>query len=162
MLTYFHTILPLNFTPPYTHAHTHKEIVFQYLLQCCCHLKIAHPHQTSKGKLSCSQDYPRQPIFQDRTVQAERIQVWDNATTQPSPICPCSVHVIKQLTSNHFLLNSDMKHYQKESTTFPIFQFRNANATLKIYVLTAHKRMKTRSSPFSRCKRNKEGKAYMM
>jgi hypothetical protein len=35
-------------------------------------------------------------------------------------------------------------------------------ATLKIYVLAAQRRMKTRSMPFSCCNRNMEGKAYKM
>ncbi|XP_065617069.1 piezo-type mechanosensitive ion channel homolog [Quercus suber] len=37
--------------------------------------RVAHAHQTSRGKQSCSQDYPEQLEFQDKTVQAERIQV---------------------------------------------------------------------------------------
>jgi len=36
------------------------------------------------------------------------------------------------------------------------------STTLKIYVLAAQNRMKTRSMPFIWCNRNMEGKAYKM
>ncbi|MCH95027.1 hypothetical protein A2U01_0016000, partial [Trifolium medium] len=55
------------------------------------HLKFAHPHQTSRGKQNCSQDYPMPPKFQDKIVQAKKNQVSGSATDPPSPRFSCPV-----------------------------------------------------------------------
>lgn len=131
-----------------------------YLQQHSCCLKIVHPHQTDREKQSCSQDYPELPEFLDKTVQVRKIQEWDNATAQPAPISPYPEDIQSRIVKCLILLEYNLADcIPKWRTTFPTFQFRNANATLKIYVLTAHNKMNTRSSPFNRCNRNKDGKA---
>lgn len=64
---------------------------------------IVHPHQMSKGKQNCLQDYPKQPKSQDKIVQAKKVQVWDNAKIQPSPKFPypaCVQNVDKNIRKN--------------------------------------------------------------
>ena len=73
----------------------HDNSITCYPLQRNSHLKIAPPHQTSRGKQSCSQDYPGQPKCQDRTVQAEKTQVLGSATDPPSPRFSCPVNIGK-------------------------------------------------------------------
>lgn len=65
------------------------KIVVEYLLPRYSHLKFVHPHQTSRGKQNCSQDYPMPPKFPDKIEQAKKTQVLDSATDPPSPRFSC-------------------------------------------------------------------------
>lgn len=62
-------------------------------------LKFARPRQTSRGKQNCSQDFPMQPKFQDKIVQAKKNQVLDSATDPPSPKFSCPVDKNKTFTT---------------------------------------------------------------
>lgn len=91
-------------------SNLHKNIVNHYHSQRNCHLKNSHPRQTSRGIQSCSQDYPRQPKFLDKTVQAKKAQVLDNATNPPSPIFSYPVHMYnRKLLIYMFLLFTHLK-----------------------------------------------------
>lgn len=58
---------------------------------------IGRSPQTHRGKLNCSQDYLMQPKFQDKIVQAKKIQVLDSAIVLPSPKFSCPVHMYEKL-----------------------------------------------------------------
>jgi len=75
----------------------YDKIVINYLLLRNSHLTIGHSHQTRRGKLNCSQDYLMQPKFQDKIVQAKKIQVLDSAIVLPSPKFSCPVHMYENI-----------------------------------------------------------------
>jgi hypothetical protein len=111
----------------------YDKIVTDYLLPRNSHLKFAHPHQTSRGKQNCSQDYPMPPKFQDKIVQAKKNQVLDSATDPPSPRFSCpgkQVSTIYKYSNQHLFVIKIVT--MKDIITRPSFKFRNVNATLNI------------------------------
>lgn len=97
-------------------------IIISYLPQPSCCLMMVHPHQISRGKQNYLQDYPKQPKFQDKIVQAKRIQVWDNAKVQPFPKFPypaCAQMLIKSIRKKksgpfNFMMKKNLQTSKRE------------------------------------------------